>query len=93
MTFKFNKTYLILTITLFITEVLIALYLTSGFIRYTVGDFLVVILLYCFFKSFILENYLKIALSVLLFSFFVEFMQLINILNILNIQDNQLLRT
>jgi len=56
MNLKLNKTYLIITIFLFITEVLIAIYLKRGFIRHTFGDFLVVILLYAFFKSFIPNN-------------------------------------
>jgi len=36
---RFNKTYGLLALTLFITEVLIALYVHDGFIRPTVGDF------------------------------------------------------
>tara|TARA_R110002049_G_scaffold301508_1_gene493595 strand:+ start:207 stop:590 length:384 start_codon:yes stop_codon:yes gene_type:complete len=92
MTIKLNKTYLIITILLFITEALIAIYLKSGFIRHTFGDFLVVILLYSFFKSFIPNNHFKMAISVLAFAFFIEFLQLANILETLNLQNNYLIK-
>lgn len=92
MKLKLNKTYLIITILLFIIEVLIAIYLKTGFIRHTFGDFLVVILIYSFFKSFIPNNHFKIAMSVLAFSFLIEFLQLVNILEMLNLQNNHLIR-
>ena len=88
MKLQFNKTYLILTILFFATEVLIALFLKSGFIRHTFGDYLVVILMYCFFKSFIKGNHFYVAMGVLAFSFAIEFSQLVNILKPLNLQDS-----
>ena len=48
---KLNKPYLIITISLLITEVLIATYLKTGFIRHTFGDFLATILVYASFNS------------------------------------------
>jgi Protein of unknown function (DUF2809) len=90
MKLKFNKTYLLLTILLFIIEALIAVFLKTGFIRHTFGDFLVVILMYCFFKSIMEINSFKLASCVLMFSFFIEFLQLANILNILHLQKNHL---
>ena len=89
---KLNKTYILITIALLIIETLIAMYLKSGFIRHTFGDFLVVILMYCFFKSFIPDNHFKIALSVLAFAFIIEFLQLVNILSMLNLQNNHLIK-
>ncbi|WOD42892.1 DUF2809 domain-containing protein [Hwangdonia lutea] len=85
-----NKTYLTLTILLFITEVLIAIFLKSGFIRHTFGDYLVVILIFCFFKSFINIKSFKLALLVLAFAFIIEFLQLANLLKLLNLQNNYL---
>ena len=78
MTLKFNKTYFTITLVLFITEVFIAIYLKSGFIRHTFGDFLVVILLYSFFKSFIKIHSFKLAIAVLLLSFFVDLFYSLN---------------
>ncbi|PIA82303.1 hypothetical protein BFR04_11120 [Gaetbulibacter sp. 4G1] len=90
MSLQFNKIYLIIAALLFITEVFIATFFKYGFIRYTFGDYLVVILLYCFFKSFIEVNPFKLAISVLAFAFSIEFLQLINILETLNLQNNHL---
>lgn len=87
---KPNKTYLIITILLFAIEVLIVMFLKTGFIRHTVGDFLVVILIYCFFKSLFEINTITLAISVLLFSFLIEFLQLANILKLLNLENNHL---
>ena len=88
MKLQFNKTYLILSILLFATEIVIALFLKSGFIRHTFGDYLIVILMYCFFKSFIKGNHFYIAMGVLAFSFAIEFSQLVNILKPLNLQNS-----
>lgn len=49
--FKLHWGFTIATILLFILEVLIAMHV-RGFIRNSVGDVLVVILIYCFFRSF-----------------------------------------
>ncbi len=92
MKLNINKTYLIITILLFTIEVLIAIYLKSGFIRYSFGDFLIVIFIYCFFKSFIPNNNFKIAMLVLAFAFSIEFLQLVNILEILNLQNNHFIK-
>jgi hypothetical protein len=90
MTYKFNKTYTLLFISLLIIEILIAAFLTSGFIRHTFGDYLVVILLFCFFKSFINVSSFYIAIYVLLFAYSIEFLQLINLLQILSLENNHL---
>ena len=83
-----NKTYLALTLLFLTIEILIAVYLKTGFIRHTFGDYLCVILLYCFFKSFIIGNHFNIALSVLLIAFVIEFLQLTNYLALFNLEDN-----
>jgi Protein of unknown function (DUF2809) len=90
MPLKFNKIYTLLFISIFIVEVVIAKFLTHGFIRYTFGDYLVVILIYCFLKSFINASSFYIAVSVLLFAFSIEFLQLINLLNMLSLENNHL---
>ncbi|MFB9058030.1 DUF2809 domain-containing protein [Mariniflexile ostreae] len=89
MTLKFNKTYALITLMLFTTEILIALYLKSSFIRHTFGDFLVVILIYGFFKSFVKGNSFKLGLSVLIFAYIIEFLQLAKLVTILNMQNNR----
>tara|TARA_R110002049_G_scaffold116110_1_gene268483 strand:+ start:47011 stop:47409 length:399 start_codon:yes stop_codon:yes gene_type:complete len=88
MKLKCNKKYAIITLLLLITEALIAIYLKTGFIRHTFGDFLVVILIYCFIKSFLKIKPIKLAAFVLLFAFGIEFLQLSNFLTMLNLQNN-----
>ena len=90
MKLQLNKTYLIIAILLFIIEVLIAVFLKTGFIRHTFGDYLVVILIYCFCKSFIKIESFKLGVLVLMFAFSIEFLQLTNFLELLNLQNNHL---
>jgi hypothetical protein len=89
----FNKKYFGLTILFFVIEVLIALYVHDTIIRPYVGDVLVVILIYCFIKSFLKLPVLQVALFVLLFSFGVEFLQYLNIVEKLGLQNSKTART
>ena len=88
----FNKNYLIFTILLFLTEVLIAIYIKTGFIRHTLGDVLATILVFTFFRSFLKVNPIKLGINVLIFAFSLEFLQYINALDHLNIK-NKIVRT
>jgi len=88
MKLHFNRIYFLGFVILFIIEGFIAYFLKTGFIRHTFGDFLIVILLYCFAKSFINAKPIPVALAVLLFAFIIEFLQLGNLLEHLNLQDN-----
>lgn len=92
MTLQFNKTYTFLFIAFFTIEVLIATFITHGFIRYTFGDYLVVILLYCFFNSFIKTSSIKFALGLLIFAYTIEFLQFLNLLELLNLNNNHLVK-
>ena len=89
----FNKNYFLLTILLFLIEVCIALFVHDNFIRPYFGDVLVVILIYCFVKSFLNVSVIKAAIAVLLFAFLVETLQYFAIIEILGLQDNKLART
>lgn len=77
---KFNKNYFLISLILFLLEIIIAKY-TTGFIRHTFGDFLCVILIYTFIKSFVKLSNLKTAVIVLLIAYVVEFLQLTNLQN------------
>lgn len=87
--FRFNKTYFILAVILFLTEVYIALYVRDAIIRPYIGDLLVVILLYCFVKAFINSHPLKTAIAVLLFSYLIEFSQYLNLVKHLGLQHSR----
>lgn len=93
MKFIFNIKYFLLFILIFITEVLIALYITDSFIRPYFGDYLVVFLVYCFVKSFVKANKYKMALAVLVFAFTVEFLQYVDFVTIIGLQKSRLART
>jgi len=88
--FKLYKRYFILSILLFITEVLIALFAHDDIIRPYVGDFLVVILLYCLVKSVIDLPVTTTAIFVLLFSYVVETLQYFNIVQHLGLAHSSL---
>ncbi|MCF6131991.1 ribosomal maturation YjgA family protein [Flavobacterium wongokense] len=90
---RFNKTYFALTVLLFITEVLIALYVHDSFVRPYMGDVLVVILIYCFIKSFLNARVLPTAVFVLLFAFAIETLQYINIVEKLKLKSSDVART
>lgn len=88
--FTFKKKYFLFTIILFIIEVLIALFVRDRFIRPYGGDFLVVILIYCFLRTFINQSPLRLAIFTLIFSFVVEIAQYFNIVELLGLKGNRL---
>ena len=87
---QFNYRYFLYTIVLFIIEVLIALYVKDAIIRPYGGDFLVVILLYYFVRTFWKSKPLPIALGVLIFAYTVEVLQYFNIVKFLGLKGNRL---
>ncbi len=90
--FQFNRNYFILTILLFLTEIAIAIYVHDDFLRPYFGDFLVVILLYCFVKSFVKVSVLVAASLVLIFSFGIEIAQHFNMVEKLGLQHSKIAR-
>ncbi len=78
--------YILGFVVLLIVEIMIAKYITDDFIRPYLGDFLVVILLYCFLMAIFRFSILKALIIVLLFSFAVEFFQMINIVKVMQYQ-------
>ncbi|PIF63556.1 DUF2809 domain-containing protein [Flavobacterium sp. 11] len=83
---QFNRTYFAFTIFLFLLETVIALFVHDNFIRPYFGDFLVVMLLYCFLKSFLNVSVWAAAGLVLLFSFAIETAQYFNMVEKLGLQ-------
>ena len=86
----FRKNYFILTVILFVIEVCIAVFVNDRFIRPYVGDFLVVILIYCFTRSFFNVPVIQTAIGVLAFAFTIEGLQYIEFVNILGLQNSKL---
>ena len=90
--FRLHKTYLLLALLLFLIEVIIAVYVHDSIIRPYGGDFLVVIFIYCFIKSFIDLPVWTTAIAVLLFSYTIEILQYFNLVKMLGLQDSRLAR-
>lgn len=88
----FNRTYFVITVFLFLVEVFIALYVNDSFIRPYGGDFLVVILIYCFLKSFLKINDLPAAISVLVFAYTIEILQHFHLVDRLGLSEYKLAR-
>lgn len=90
--FNFHTRYFILTLILFLIEVLIGIYAHDVFIRPFGGDFLVVILIYCFLKSFVNIPSNTIAICVLIFSYLVEASQYFHLIDVLGLENSMAAR-
>ena len=89
MKFKFNSKYFFSFSILIITEIFIALYVNDQIIRPYIGDLLVVILLYCFIKSYVTTVVLQSTIAVLLFACVAEAMQYIGHVQKLGLQESK----
>jgi hypothetical protein len=89
--FAFNKKYFYFTLLLFTIEVGIALFVHDSFIRPFIGDVLVVILIYCFVRTFCKIRSTTAAISVLAFAGTIEILQSFNLLKMLGLQSNKIM--
>ena len=89
----FSPRFFLFALVLFVIEVLIALFVHDGFVRPYVGDYLVVILIYCAVRTFIKAAPLLVAIGVLLFSFIIETLQYFKIVDRLGLAGNQIAKT
>jgi len=85
--FTFNFRYFVMNIGLFAVLALIALYVHDQFIRPFMGDVLVVIWIYLFFKTFLKVKDYKLATFVLGFAWSVEIAQYFNLVKVLGLED------
>ena len=88
MKLQFNKYYLVLAHSLLLIELAIAFIIKTGFIRYTFGDYLVVILLYAIIRGCTNLKVWVSALVVLVIAFTIELLQLTPFLTYFNLQDS-----
>jgi hypothetical protein len=86
----FRKHYFLITVLLFVTELLIATFLHDRIIRPYFGDFLVVILVYCFLRSFFKVSIVKAAIATLVFAYLIECMQYLNLIQKLGLQNSKM---
>ena len=86
-----NKDYLLISIAILIVETMIALFAKDKFIRPIFGDYLVVILLFYLFATFLKISKNKIALITLVISYIIEGLQYIHILELLHLDNIKIL--
>ena len=90
MTIQFKFHYFLVGIIILIIEILIALYVRDHILRPYGGDYLVVIMLYCFVRAFIDAPMLPVAIAVLLLAYLIEALQYLNMVAFLGLQDSRL---
>jgi hypothetical protein len=90
---RFHKLYLFITLILFCIEILIAVFMHDTIIRPYLGDFLVVILIYCFIQSFFNLSVIKLSLGVLLFAYTLEVLQYYKLVQLLGLDNSALAKT
>ncbi len=78
---------------MFLTEVYIGVFVKDDFVRPYMGDFLVVILIYTFVRTFFKYPIVNTSIGVLLFSFLVEILQYFKIVEILGLGSHRIART
>lgn len=89
----FNRKFFFYTSVLFLVELLIALFVRDSFVRPYVGDYLVVMLLYCAVRTLLDAPVLKIAVGVLAFSYLIELLQYFGLVKRLGLEHNTIAKT
>jgi hypothetical protein len=89
LTFK-QKPFIIFAL-LFLTEVMIAIFMHDAIIRPFFGDFLAVITLYYLLKSFLKLSNLTLVLSSLCFAYFLETLQYFDFLTYLGLKQHKII--
>lgn len=87
---RFSRTYLISTLVILGTEILIALFVRDHFIRPYFGDTLALILVYCTIKIVVPAKKLEITGVALLFAFSIEILQATHFLAFIGLDQNRI---
>lgn len=91
--FRFDKKYGLIFLAILIVEIIIALFVKNPMIRGSVGDILVVILIYCFIQTFFNFDKAKTIIGVGIFAILLEIAQGFNLVEKLGLQDNKFAST
>ncbi len=86
---RFQGRYFVVFLMLFVTELVIAAFVKQPFIRFWLGDLIIVLMIYYFAKSFIRIKAWRLALAVLIFAYCVEFLQRSQLLDLLGLRSNK----
>ncbi len=85
-----NTNYLLIALLLLLVEIWIAFVIKTGFIRYTFGDYLVVILLYALIRGCTDLSVRTTALLVLFVAYGIELLQLTSYLTYFNLEHSKI---
>ncbi|SMC81465.1 ribosomal maturation YjgA family protein [Moheibacter sediminis] len=91
--FRFDKKYGLIFLAILIVEIIIALFVKNPTIRGSIGDVLVVILIYCFIQTFLNFDKAKTIICIGIFAILIEISQAFNLVEKLGLQDNKLVST
>jgi Protein of unknown function (DUF2809) len=89
---SFNRRYFLIAVILFFILVFIAAFVRDRFIRPYFGDFLVVIFLYYFARSFFNLSPVKITIGVLLVAYLIELLQYFHFVQTIGLGDVEIAR-
>ena len=89
MKLKFARRPFSIFLSIFIIEILIALYVHDSIIRPYLGDTLVVIMIYYFVKSFFNVKPRIAIIGVTFFAFTIELLQYFNLIGLLGLEQSQ----
>ena len=89
---KFKLKYFMITLLIFVVEVLIAtVFKNLFFIRAYLGDVLVVMLIYTFILSFFnIQNRIKLLVGIFIFSVFIEVLQYFKTADLLGFKEGSI---
>ena len=87
---RFSLTYFLITIVIFAIEACIACFLHDSFVRPYFGDALVVVLIYCFVRSFLDIGIRRTAILVFIFAVSIEFLQYIHFVAMIGLERSKL---
>lgn len=89
MKLHFYKNFFLLTVIIFIIEILIAFFVKDTLIRPFIGDVLVVILIYCSLNIFFNFSHFKTAFAVFCFACLIEILQYFDYVKLLGLENNR----
>jgi len=89
---RLNIKYLCAFIAVFIIEAIIAVFIHDNFIRPYLGDVLIVVLIYCFIKTFVRNEIKLLPLYIFVFAALVEVGQYYNLAKLLGLSDYAIAR-
>lgn len=90
---RFHRGYALLALVLFLTEVVIALFVRDRFIRPYLGDTLAVILVYAALRATLCIDVIPAAATAFLIAVAIEFGQYFHLLDVLGLAGNGIART